>query len=134
MKKGKLIHSERRRYVRLQPKEAISVRFKVITRAEEEKALLNCLAKIKNASGGGMFLEIPPLKPKLLEGLLRGTHGLFLEIDIPTVSQPIEALARVVWVEGNIQDGYGVGVSFLSLNEEDRDKLISYIIKGGLQE
>lgn len=81
-----------------------------------------------------MFLEIPPLKPKLLEGLLRGTHDLFPEIDIPTVSQPIEALARVVWVEGNIQDGYGVGISFLSINEEDRDKLISYIIKGSLQE
>ena len=134
MKKGKLAHSERRRHVRLPIKEAISVCFKVVTRAEGEKAIVSHQVKTKNVSGGGMFLEIPLLKPKLLEGLLQGTHELTLEIDIPIVSHPVKALAKVVWVEGRNSLRYGVGVSFLSINEEDRDKLIMYLIEGCLQD
>lgn len=134
MKKGKLTNSERRRYIRLQPKEAISVRFKVISREEGEKAAGSHRAKTKNVSGGGMFLQTPILKPMILEGVLRGTHNLFLEIDVPTVPYPIKALAKAVWVEGKDGDGYGIGVSFLSINEEDRDKLTNYIIGQGLRE
>ncbi len=134
MKKEKLIRSERRSYIRFQLKEAVSVRFKVVIRAEGDKAIVSHQVKTKNVSGGGMFLETPLLKPKLLEGLLQGTHELLLEIDTPAVSRPIKALAKVVWVEGKNSDGYGVGVSFLSINEEDRDKLMNYLIEGCLQE
>ena len=134
MNRGKLTRSERRKYVRLQPKEAISVRFKVVTQTEGEKTASSHRAKTKDVSGGGMFLEISLLKPTLLEGVLRGTHNLFLEIDVPTLSHPLKALAKVVWVEGKASDKYGVGVSFLSINEEDRDNLMEYIIKGCLQE
>ncbi|NOX97615.1 MAG: PilZ domain-containing protein [Nitrospirae bacterium] len=134
MKQGKPTRSEKRKYVRLQPKEAISVHFKIVTKSEGEKVPIHHRAKTKNVSGGGMFLEIPLLEPKLLEGVLRGTHNLFLEINIPTSSYLVKALAKVVWIEGKTSKQYGVGVSFLSINEEDRDKLMEYIIEGCLQE
>jgi len=133
VKKGKLTSSEKRRYVRLQPKEAISVHFKIVTQAEGEKVTSH-QAKTKNVSGGGMFLEIPLLQSKLLEGILLGTHNLLLNIDIPAVSHPVKALAKVVWVEGKNSSRYGVGVSFLSINEEDRNKLVNYIIESGIKD
>ena len=78
-----------------------------------------------------MFLEIPPLKPKMLDGLLRGTHVLSLQIDIPNVSRPIKVLARVIWVEGKRRvdsNRYGVGVSFIGISEDDREKIMNYVI------
>ena len=131
MRKKPLLESERRRYIRLQPKEPISVRFKVIEESKRRKIAIANQAKMKSVSAGGMFLEIPLLKPKMLVGLLRGTHILSLQIDIPNVSHPIKALARVIWVEGEKgagSDRYGVGVSFLGITEDDRDKIMNYVV------
>ena len=131
MEKKPYSKSERRRYIRLEPKEPISVRFKVVEESRSRKAAAADQAKTRSVSAGGMFLEIPLLKPEMLDGLLRGTHLLSLQIDIPDASHPIKALARVVWVETEKEvksDKYGVGVSFLGIREEDRDKIVNYVI------
>ena len=131
MRKKPYLESERRRYIRLEPKEPVSVRFKVVEESRGSKVAATDQAKTRSMSAGGMFLEIPLLKPEMLEGLLKGTHLLFLEIDIPDAPHPIKALARVIWVEGEKgkkSDRYGVGVSFLSIKEDDRDKIMNYVI------
>lgn len=132
MRKKPYFESERRRYVRLEPEEPISVRFKVIEESRRRKVATGTdRAKTKSVGGGGMFLEIPPLKPKMLDGLLRGTHVLSLQIDIPNVSRPIKVLARVIWVEGKRRvdsNRYGVGVSFIGISEDDREKIMNYVI------
>lgn len=123
--------SERRRYIRLEPKQPVSVRFKVVEESRSRKVAAADQAKTRSVSAGGMFLEIPFLKPEMLAGLLKGTHLLSLQIDIPDASHPIKALARVVWVEAEKEvksDKYGVGVSFLGIREEDRDKIMNYVI------
>ncbi len=131
MRKKPDLESERRRYIRLRPKEPISVRFKVIEESRKRKVAAADRAKTRSVSAGGMFLEIPLLEPKMLEGLLRGTHILSLEIDIPNAPHSIKALARVIWVEGEKgvkSDRYGVGLSFLGIREDDRDKIMNYVI------
>ena len=131
MRKKPYLESERRRYIRLRPKKPISVRFKVIEESKGRKVAVADRAKTRSVSAGGMFLEIPLLEPKMLEGLLRGTHLLSLQIDIPNASHPIKALARVIWVEGEKgvdADRYGVGVSFLAVTDDDREKIMNYVI------
>jgi c-di-GMP-binding flagellar brake protein YcgR len=88
-------------------------------------------------SGGGLFLELPYIEPATVEELLKGEKQLSLEIKIPNSAEPIKALAKVAWMEGRKEGDrylYGAGVSFIRIDENDRDEIINYIIDLYLQE
>lgn len=130
IKKKKEIVSERRRYVRISPPEPIQVKYNLVEDHGEGGTETN-KASSQSVSGGGLFLELPYLEPREVEGLLRGEKKLSLQIYIPNLSQPIKALGQVMWMEGKKEGEryfYGAGVSFIRIDEDDRDEIINYII------
>ena len=135
MEKKKEIVSERRRYVRISPSEPIQVQYKLVKDREEGEMEIN-KASSRSVSGGGLFLELPYLEPGEVEELLRGEKKLSLQIHIPTLSKPVKALGQVMWLEGKKEGEryfYGAGVSFVRIDEDDRDEIINYIIDLYLQ-
>jgi len=124
---GKYGGAERRKYVRFTPEEPIPVKFTVIDQQGVEAGEGD--AESSNVSGGGMFLEIPPLDPTVMEQLILGQKFLSLEIDVPELEKPIRAIARVIWVEKASQgEGYGVGVEFVKITEGDRQRVMDIMI------
>ena len=106
----------------------------VVESAIDEFDGLTDSASTRNVSGGGMFLEIPRLDPDVLEQLLLGEKHLALEIDSPELAGPVRALARVIWVERSGGDTYGVGVSFVKIDEADRSSVTDFMIDKYLEE
>lgn len=134
--KKKGVVSERRRYVRISPSKPIKVRYRLVQGytppTEHPQSTLS-----SSVSGGGLFLELPDMDPATVEELLKGEKKLSLEIELPNVAEPIKALAKVVWMEGKKEKDrffYGAGVSFIRIDENDRDEIINYIIDLYLQE
>ena len=128
--KKKEIASERRRYVRISPSEPIQVKYNLVKDHGEGEAETN-KASSRSVSGGGLFLEMPYLEPREVEELLKGEKKLSLQIHIPNLSKPIKALGQVMWLEGKKEGEryfYGAGVSFVRIDEDDRDEIINYII------
>lgn len=131
----KEIVSERRRYVRIAPLKPIKVKYTFVRGPGAASAsLLDAMSN--SVSGGGLFLELPYMESETVEGLLKGEKKLSLEIQLPNLTEPIKALGQVVWMEGK-KDGdryfYGAGVSFVRIDENDRDEIINYIIDLYLQ-
>lgn len=133
--KKKEIASERRRYVRIAPPRPIKIKYSFV-RGYGAQGVYSADAMSNSVSGGGLFVEMPYLEPETVDELLKGEKKLALEIDLPNMKQPIKALGQVVWMEGK-RDGkryyYGAGVSFLRIDENDRDEIINYIIDLYLQ-
>lgn len=134
--KTREIVSERRRYVRISPPSPIHVKYRFVEGYSEPshspEGTLSC-----SVSGGGLFLELPYMESEAVEELLRGDKKLSLEIDIPNRAESIKALGKVVWMEGKKEGNrhfYGAGVSFVRIDEDDRDEIINYIIDLYLQE
>ena len=131
----KEIVSERRRYVRISPSEPIQVKYNLVKDQGEGDTATN-KASSQSVSGGGLFLELPYLEPGEVEGLLKGEKKLSLQIHIPNLAQPIKALGQVMWMEGKKEGEryfYCAGVSFVRIDEDDRDEIINYIIDLYLQ-
>ena len=129
-KKSKII-SEKRRYVRISPREPMHVKYRFVEDSKEPDTSLGD-ALSSSVSGGGLFLELPYLEPGAVEELLKGRKKLALKIELPNLDKPIKALAQVIWMEGK-KEGYGVGVSFIRIDENDRNEIINYIIDFYLQ-
>ncbi len=134
--KTREIVSERRRYVRISPPSSIRVRYRFVEGdSEPNRSPEDTLSN--SVSGGGLFLELSSMEPRAVEELLRGEKKLSLEIILPNLAEPIKALGKVVWMEGKKEGDrhfYGAGVSFIRIDEDDRDEIINYIIDLYLQE
>lgn len=133
--KNKEIVSEKRRYVRISPLEPLKVRYSLVEEhGEPEPASHKTFSR--SVSGGGLFMELPYLEPQTVEELLAGKKKLSLQIDIPNNERSIKALGQVMWLEGKKEKEkyfYGAGVSFIRIDEDDRDEIINYIIDLYLQ-
>lgn len=131
----KKIVSERRRYARIVPPKALKVKYSFIQCSEPKRSSGDALSK--SLSCGGLFLELPYLEPAVVDELLRGEKKLSMEIELPNAAKSIKALGEVAWMEGK-KNGercfYGAGVSFIKIDENDRDEIINYIIDLYLQE
>jgi len=129
MKKKNVI-SEKRRNVRIFLNTPIQVKYHFI-RDYDDQSESPGDALSSNISGGGLFLELPHLETKTQEELLKGEKKLFLEILLPNTTEPIKALGKVAWMEEKEERGkalHGAGVTFISIDEDDREKIINYII------
>ena len=126
--RGDFDGAERRRYVRFTPSAPIPVKFEIMDAGADDVTGTGDSAATKNVSGGGMFLEIPRLDPDVLEQLLLGEKLLALEIESDDLPKPVRAVARVIWVEKTGRDTYGVGVSFVKIDETDRSSVTDFMI------
>ena len=55
---------------------------------------------------------------------------LILELDIPAVTQPIQAVSKVTWTQkanGGDDYQYAVGSTFMEITERDRELIAQYV-------
>jgi hypothetical protein len=111
---------ERRDYLRLNSK--VNISYKII---EKEHNLLKRgivpehLSVTENISAGGVlfYLDEPLPVGSILE----------LKLELPSESDPIECLARVVRIEMTAEKGYLIAVCFLDLSGAERSRLNKYV-------
>jgi len=134
--KKRKVGPERRRYVRIVPPKPIQVKYRFVD-DDTDRGASSGSTLSRSGGGGGLFLELPDLDADAIEKLLKGEKKLSLAIAIPNMPKPIKALAKVIWLEG-MNEGerhfYGAGVSFVRIDEDDRNELLNYIIDLSLQE
>ena len=63
---------EKRKYIRITPSGSIALKFKVVPDKKSEITFKKGRSYVKNISSGGMFIEMPYLKSKVLGDLLSG--------------------------------------------------------------
>ncbi len=84
---------------------------------------------VENLSGGGLLLrtEEPPVE--MVGDLLSGRVALAFHLELP--DGPLDALARVVWIEGEGRLGSDVcmGLEFQEITSRDRDRVIRTVIQ-----
>ncbi len=132
---------ERRQYVRLRPSASMEVYYSVVPAAGKVKAGWRGRdsgagqGHSRSVSGGGLFVHLTEVESGQLHDLLHGKKYLALRIQLPGENRPIEALARVMWAEGEDEAGgnaYGCGLSFVEIEEEDRNAITNYVIDSHL--
>ncbi len=133
---------ERRQYVRLASSAPMEVGYRAIDARDADGGRWRSpsrggagRADSHGVSGGGLFVHVGNVVPGVLDDLLHGRKHLVLDIRLPGASAVIGALARVMWAEG--EEGaegssYGCGVSFLEIDEDDRDAVTNYVIDSHL--
>lgn len=112
---------ERRKYQRLE--ETLPVAFKVI----DGKTPVPYHGITKNIGAGGIFLKIPLLIEK--DSMLIGDK-LELEINLPTVHEPVRAVGEIRWVEPKKPKQaykFAVGIKFAEISDQERDKIKNFV-------
>ena len=111
---------EKRKYARLNTLVDIVYNKRVVS--EEENLML-----AKNISMGGIcIISYEELKPQ---------EALDLEVYLPEDKKPIKVLGRVAWIKefviGDPLKGkrYDVGVEFVRISDENREKINKYVFK-----
>jgi len=123
--------NEKRRYIRIKPSKAMGVKFSVVPDKKRKRFVKKANTQLTNISGGGMFLELPYLKSDVIESLLSGKNKISLELKVPGYSSTMKILARAVWIDRKESSGRkvcAVGIRFDEINEEDRERLIRYMV------
>ncbi|MBX5483576.1 MAG: PilZ domain-containing protein [Myxococcaceae bacterium] len=102
---------------RRHPRKSLQVDF----RAKNASGAGQLLFEGVDLSAGGSFLRS--------ELLLEDGEALVVEFRVPGVPRLMKAQARVAWVRRFPRDGEpaGMGIEFLSMSEEDRSILESYL-------
>ena len=84
---------------------------------------------VENLSSGGLLMrtEEPPVE--LVGDLLSGRVVLAVQLELP--DGPLDALARVVWIEGEGRIGSEVrmGLGFQEITSPDRDRITRAVIE-----
>jgi c-di-GMP-binding flagellar brake protein YcgR len=125
---------EERKSARL--KYPLVVEYKIIKGGNKEKVSKSIKGEIKNISLGGTCLLSNSLE---MDGLhiYHDSNTLFqnlleLEIDLPSGFGQVTALGKVAWFDLAKRRGkyqYEIGVVFLEMIEEDKNKLSKFIDK-----
>jgi c-di-GMP-binding flagellar brake protein YcgR len=117
---------ERRKYLRIDIH--IPIQYSIIPKDKEEEIKQRYIhkAKAKNIGGGGLLLEIP----LLTDELLLTTHLIKIKLTLPESEEPISAIARIVCVEKPEEiEGFNIRLEFISISDEDRERLIDFVRK-----
>ena len=122
---------EKRKYMRVNTQKFASMQINV----KRDNKTINTISmddiKVRNLSGGGMYLELPLLESSILERLLSGKDKLFLRISLPVLATPVNISANMVWLEtvkATRKQFVGAGISFDNITEKTREELVHYIL------
>ena len=120
---------ERRRYVHV--KASVRLRYKFYHCFDETEAEEVYEGMTENISGGGVFLRGRIPKAEWIPELLMRRMVLALKMFLPTEAEPVNALARLAWIEGmkEGEEKWGMGLEFQEMSAEDRDRITRFVIK-----
>jgi len=115
---------ERRKYPRLNVD--VDVEYAILTTLSPEDKDSQSTTQTKNISAGGICIIV-------YEDLPVGSL-LHLKIFLPDSFEAIEAKGKIVWksemfMSSDLRSRYEVGVEFVEINEEDRDRIYKYVLK-----
>lgn len=125
--------TERRHFKRLVVK--LPVRLLLIDAKESRELPGTLLPHTVDISGGGLLFEISNLTEEWIRGLTSGMIRVGLELDLPTYAEPVRVLAKVAWLKKKETDPkrYLLGLNFIDITEEDRDKVLRYVVNAYLE-
>jgi c-di-GMP-binding flagellar brake protein YcgR len=105
---------ERRKFVRLDT--SVKIRYKVLQPTDNNDT------NSRDLSAGGVKIEVKePIRPNTV---------LWLEINLPSEADPLQAKGEVVWQEKISpaeNSGYEMGIKFLEMDVNDRSRLSKYL-------
>ena len=113
---------EKRKFIRLNA--AIGVTYKLIKKHKRQKELLSL---VKDIGGGGIRIQA---KEDLRPGDL-----LKVDIEIPHLSESIEAMGEVIWFSKTKDRGHEqkeAGVRFRDMDSTDLHKILEYVHSIGI--
>ncbi len=121
--------SEKREFVRVGV--AVPVQYRLIPQVGDAKAPPDLLeGETQNIGAGGILLVGPIPDPAVVTELLLQKVVIGLRIFLPGEEKPVEALARVAWLEAIDRDEKrcSLGLSFKEITSEAQDILFRFII------
>lgn len=132
------IGPQKREFIRLQ--QIIPAAYNLIDDLKSLSLTRKTEAVIMDISAGGVCIEIDDLDKTWAEGLYSGTVKLGVEIKLPGLPKPIQALARVVWLnKGPLQTETGklryiLGLEFKDITTASEDIIRDYIIRNYIKD
>ena len=125
--------SEKREFVRMGV--AVPVKYRFIQATGDVTVPEDYFdGETRNVGAGGILLVGPILEPKLVTELLLQKVVVGVRIFLPGADEPVEALARVAWLEAIDQEDNmcSLGLSFKEITSAARDTLFRFIISSRL--
>ncbi len=120
---------EKRRFVRVASSLAVRYRFLSAEAEYRDEAVRE--GRTDNIGGGGLLLtgQVPAvdwITELLMEKIL-----VAVTIDIPGCPDPVQAIARVAWLEAIDQNTEvcQLGLTFKEITNESRDRIFDFVIK-----
>ena len=121
--------SEKREFVRVGV--SVPVKFRLIAQTPDVTVPDDYMdGETQNIGAGGMLLAGPIPRPDLITDLLVQKVVVGVRIYLPGEDEPVEALARVAWLEAIDQEDNrcSLGLSFKEITSEAQDVLFRFII------
>jgi len=122
---------EKRKYIRIKPAKPVNLKFRIVPNKKRKRTLKKGKAFSRNISGGGMFIKLPFMKAQLMTGLFSGANKVALELKIPGYNSRIKILGKAVWLDNKIdtkRKQCGMGIEFEEISEEDRERILQYML------
>jgi hypothetical protein len=87
----------------------------------------------ENLSGGGLLLRGTIPKLDMISDLLSARASIALRLTLPGDRDGLQLIGRVSWLEGfNVSTGScRMGVRFLDISEELRERIADYVVRSG---
>lgn len=121
--------SEKREFVRVGV--AVPVKYRLISQSADVTVPDDYMdGETQNVGAGGMLLVGPILQADLITGLLVQKIVVGVRIYLPGEEDPVEALARVAWLEAfnEEENRCFLGLTFKEITNEAQDTLFRFII------
>ena len=121
--------SEKREFVRVGV--AVPVKFRLISQSRDVSVPDDYLeGETQNIGAGGILLVGPIPQPELITELLIQKVVVGVRIFLPGEDRPVEALARVAWLEAIDQEQNlcSLGLAFKEITSDAQDTLFRFII------
>jgi hypothetical protein len=123
---SKRLEQEQRKYIRLDS--IFPVQFRLIS-ADGKQFLSDWLQGFtNNVSKGGICLSVNYLNPEFAKLIKERLIKFALEIEIPLKKNPVDALARVAWID-NLNppsDKYIIGLSYENIDPLQNNRIMRY--------
>lgn len=121
--------SEKREFVRVGA--VVPVKFRLISQDPEVEVPDDFLdGETQNIGAGGMLLTGAMPQYELITELLMQKVVIGVRIDLPGASEPVEAIARVAWLDAIDEEAgkCSLGLAFKEITSDAQDALFRFII------
>ncbi|MBM3243412.1 MAG: hypothetical protein FJZ12_01060 [Candidatus Omnitrophica bacterium] len=126
MSEHKYLNEEQRRYIRLDTVLPVQIRLESLDGSRFISEWLQGFTN--NISSGGICLCINNLDPRLADIVEKRQARVSLEIELPIVKNPINAIARISWVNKahGVANKYFIGLCYEVIDKKKNNSIIRY--------